>query len=107
MDEQNKHVWTAYTAKLLRKYGLHDVWADNVYDMQQKSRIKLVIHECAEREWQSRMEDKDTLSDYRRMKKDLQCEEYVLQQTMSKGRVALTRLRADVSGHRALGIYEC
>jgi len=55
MDEQNKHVWTAYTAKLLRKYGLHDVWADNVYDMQQKSRIKLVIHECAEREWQSRI----------------------------------------------------
>ena len=100
MDEQNKHMWTAYTAKLLRKYGLHDVWADNAYDMQQKSRIKLVIHECAEREWQSRMEDKDTLSDYRRMKKNLQCEEYVLQQTMSKGRVALTRLRADVSGLR-------
>ena len=88
---RDKGAWCDYTRKIMKELGLEEYWEKQDVEKIHKGVWRVIVgkkmQEKEQEEWRRRMESKSKLRTYRKVKTELETEEYLEEGTAQERRV--------------------
>ena len=98
--------WCAYTHNLIKELGLDENWdSDSVESLEEwNAKVTAAIKAREKLKWKEELQSMIKLRTYKRLEKELEAEEYIIMNRMSKGRRLLTSAQPPTSyGSKRVG----
>jgi hypothetical protein len=95
-EEEGEKNWCSMTHEILKEIGLEEAWEEQEVGADWKDQVGEAVLKKEEEAWQAGMKKKIKTEHYRKWKKRLVFEKYLLEDSNREGRRQLTRLRGGV-----------